>query len=72
MSEQGEMANIRSVLHEFGFSDGVVNASDEDAERIAAEVVRLRTAIEQAEMDDMRRKYLHYGHGPQEGGTDGD
>lgn len=52
---------VEQVLDEFGFGDGAVNATDEDAKALAAEVVRLRDA----EMESMTRKYLHRGHGPQ-------
>lgn len=52
---------IERVLDEFGFGDGVANATDEDAKALAAEVVRFRDA----EMESMTRKYLHRGHGPQ-------
>ena len=60
-STASNRTTIERVLDEFGFGDGVVNAGDEDAKALAAEVVRLRDA----EMESMTRKYLHRGHGPQ-------
>ncbi len=38
------MDEVDAVLDEFNFGDGVVNAGDRDAERMATEIVRLRRA----------------------------
>ena len=66
MAESEDYA-LQAVLDEFGFGDGVVNASDSNAAAMAAEVVRLRSA----EMEAMRRKYLDYGHGEGPASTEG-
>ncbi len=36
---------IEAVLDEFNFGDGVVNAGDRDAERMAAEIASLRAVL---------------------------
>ena len=46
MSAEINAYAVEAVLIEHNFSDGVINADDIDAQRMATEVVRLRDAIE--------------------------